>query len=100
MPTAPALFCRAAQQNFLRLASTPAIFTAYQAALITNHDALAALQAFDALPQVDRIDEPISSGTRLISLDQDFRQFLEAGLDLVLLEADGEILSKPTDPPG
>ena len=49
---------------------------------------------------MDRIDEPISSGTRLISLDQDFRQFLEVGLDLVLLEADGGILSKPTDPPG
>jgi uncharacterized protein len=68
--------------------------------VITNHDALAALQAFDALPQVDRIDEPISSGTRLISLDQGFRRFLEVGLDLVLLEADGGILSKPTDLPG
>lgn len=129
-PTAPALFCRATQQSFLRLASTPAIFTAYQAAVITNRDALAALQAFDALPQVDQIDEPIgievlwwrlaglakpapkqwmdaylaafaiSSSTRLISLDQDFRQFLEAGLDLVLLEADGGLLSEPTDPPG
>lgn len=116
-PAAPALFCRATQQSFLRLASTPAIFTAYQAEAITNRDALAALQAFQALPQVDLIDEPlgmealwwrlaglaeaapkrwmeaylaafaITATTRLISLDQDFRQFLRAGLDLKLLQA-------------
>ncbi|WP_200900078.1 hypothetical protein [Synechococcus sp. GFB01] len=91
---------------------------AYQATAITNQDALAALQAFQALPQVDLVDKPIgiealwwrlaglseaapkrwmaaylaafaiSASTSLISLDQDFRQFLGAGLDLELLQAD------------
>ena len=58
-PATPVLLCRATQQSFLRLASTPAIFTAYQSAAITNLDALAALQSFQALPQVDLVDEPI-----------------------------------------
>ena len=117
-PAAPALFRRATQQSFLRLVSTPALCTAYQAASITNQDALAALAAFQALPQVDLVDEPIgmealwwrlagltvaapkrwmdaylaafaiSSSTRMVTLDQDFRQFLGAGLDLELLQAD------------
>ena len=117
-PAAPALICRATQQSFLRLVSTPAIFTAYQAAAITNQDALAALEAFQALPQVDLVDEPIgmeglwwrlaglavaapkrwmdaylaafaiSSATRMVTLDHDFCQFLGAGLDLELLQAD------------
>ena len=65
-PAAPALFCRATKQSFLRLVSTPAICTTYQAASITNQDGLAALEA----------------------LDQDFSQFLGAGLDLELLQAD------------
>jgi len=30
----------------------------------------------------------ISSSTRMVTLDQDFRQFLGAGLDLELLQAD------------
>ncbi len=113
---APALFCRATQQSFLRLVSTPAIFQAYGRDALTNLDALAALQAFQSLDQVELIEEPIgverlwwqlaglgksapkrwmdaylaafaiTSTTRLISLDQDFRQFLSAGLDLVLME--------------
>jgi toxin-antitoxin system PIN domain toxin len=117
-PAAPALFCRATQQSFLRLVSTPAICTAHQAASITDQDALAALAAFQALPQVDLVDEPsgieslwwrlaglavaapkrwmdtylaafaISRSTRMVSLEQDFRQFLGAGLDLELLQAD------------
>jgi toxin-antitoxin system PIN domain toxin len=117
-PAAPALFCRATQQSFLRLVSTPAICTAYQSASVTNQEALAALGAFQALPQVDLVDEPIgmealwwrlaglavaapkrwmdaylaafaiSSSTRIVTLDQDFRQFLGAGLDLELLQAD------------
>lgn len=115
---APALFCRATQQSFLRLVSTPAIFSAYRSEPITNRDALSALAAFAALPQVDLIDEPsgleslwwrlaglpeaapkrwmdaylaafaISGSLRLISFDRDFHQFQEAGLDLLLLQAD------------
>jgi len=117
-PAAPALICRATQQSFLRLVSTPAIFRAYQSASVTNQEALAALEAFQALPQVDLVDEPIgmealwwrlaglavaapkrwmdaylaafaiSSSTRIVTLDQDFRQFLGAGLDLELLQTD------------
>lgn len=117
-PAEPTLFCRSTQQSFLRLASTPAIFTAYQAGEITNRDALAALMAFLALPQVDLMDEPIgteatwwrlaglgeaapkrwmdaylaafaiSGSLRMITLDQDFRAFIPAGLDLRLLQAD------------
>jgi len=85
----------------------------------TNGDAWAALQTFLALPQVDVIDEPlelgrhwcqlgaieqaapkrwmdaylsafaIAAGLRLISLDQDFRQFEQQGLVLQVLQADG-----------
>ena len=114
-PGSPALFCRATQQGFLRLVSTPAIFTAYQSVEITNRDAVTALAAFQALPQVDLIDEPagvealwwrlagleeaapkrwmdaylaafaIGSSLRMITLDRDFQQFLAAGLDLDLL---------------
>jgi toxin-antitoxin system PIN domain toxin len=117
-PDCPALFCRATQQSFLRLVSTPAIFNTYRSDPITNRDALSALAAFAALPQVDLIDEPggvetlwwrlaaleaaapkrwmdaylaafaISGSLRMISLDGDFRQFVEAGLDLVLLQGD------------
>jgi toxin-antitoxin system PIN domain toxin len=114
----PALFCRATQQSFLRLVSTPAIFNAYRSDPITNQDALSALAAFAALPQVDLIEEPpdlqelwwrlagleeaapkrwmdaylaafaIRGSLRMISLDRDFQQFLESGLDLRLLQAD------------
>ncbi len=114
-PGAPALFCRATQHSFLRLVSTPAIFNAYRSDPITNRDALSALAAFAALPQVDLIEEPpelealwwhlagleetapkrwmdaylaafaIRGSLRMISLDRDFQQFLAAGLDLDLL---------------
>lgn len=116
---APALFCRATQQSFLRLVSTPTIFTAYRSEPLTNRDALGALAAFAALPQVDLIDEPsgleslwwrlaglaeaapkrwmdahlaafaIGGSLRLISLERDVQQFVDAGLDLLLLQADG-----------
>ncbi|MGB5135706.1 MAG: hypothetical protein WBN89_11085 [Prochlorococcaceae cyanobacterium] len=115
-PAAPALFCRATQQSFLRLGSTPAIFKAYQATAITNQDALAALQAFQTLPQVDLIDEPICIEERwwrlaglaeaapkpwMDTFDQGFRQFLEAGLDLELLQGDGRTgLSRDRRPSG
>jgi predicted nucleic acid-binding protein len=73
-PGSPALFCRATQQSFLRLVSTPAIFKAYRSDPITNRDALSALAAFAALPQVDLIE--------------DVEQFRGAQLDLVLLQVD------------
>ena len=58
----PALWCRATQQSFLRLASMPVITQAYGVPKATNGDAWAALQAFLALPQVDVIDEPPEMG--------------------------------------
>ncbi len=115
----PALWCRATQQSFLRLASTAVITQAYGVPKTSNGDAWAALQTFLALPQVDLIDEPpelgrtwcqlgaieqaapkrwmdaylaafaISADLPLISLDQDFRQFEPEGLTLQLLQVAG-----------
>lgn len=114
----PALWCRATQQSFLRLASTPVITAAYGVAKATNADAWVALEAFLALPQVDVIDEPpeldrhwrqlggiaqsapkrwmdaylaafaMAAGLLLVSLDQDFRHFQPEGLSVQLLLAD------------
>ena len=116
----PALWCRATQQSFLRLASTPVITQAYGVPKTSNGDAWAALQTFLALPQVDVIDEPpelgrtwcqlgaieqaapkrwmdaylaafaITADLALISLDQDFRQFEPECLTLQLLQVAGD----------
>lgn len=119
-PDEPALWCRATQQSFLRLASTPVITQAYGVPKASNGDAWAAMQTFLALPQVDGIDEPpelgrtwcrlgaieqaapkrwmdaylaafaITADLALISLDQDFRQFEPEGLTLQLLQVAGD----------
>ena len=115
-PSAPAVFCRSTQQGFLRLASTPTILKAYGAEGLTNRDALIALDALLALPQVCEREEPpgvsalwhrlacrdsaspkvwmdaylaafaIGGGLRLVSLDQDFKNFKAPGFDLVLVD--------------
>ncbi len=115
----PALWCRATQQSFLRLASTPAITAAYSVAKATNADAWVALEAFLALPQVDVIDEPpeldrhwrqlgaieqtapkrwmdaylasfaMAAGVLLVSLDRDISHYEQQGLKFQLLLADG-----------
>lgn len=54
----PAVFCRSTQQSFLRLISTPTLLKAYGVEGLTNYDALAALDAFLALPQVCEWEEP------------------------------------------
>lgn len=112
----PAVFCRATQQSFLRLASTPAILKVYGAEGLTHHDALVALDALQALPQCSQRDEApgvfalwrtfasrhtaspkvwmdaylaafaLAGGLRLVTLDGDFRNFVSQGLDLVLLQ--------------
>jgi toxin-antitoxin system PIN domain toxin len=112
----PAVFCRATQQSFLRLASTPALLKAYGATGLTNRDALVTLGALLALRQVRERDEPpgtpvlwhrlasldtaspkvwmdaylaafaIRSGMRMVTLDQDFKNFAAHGLDLLLVD--------------
>jgi len=114
-PAEPAVFCRATQQSFLRLASTPALLKVYGAEGMTNRDALVALNALLALPQVCERKEPpgvlalwqrlaardsaspkvwmdaylaafaMGGGLRLVSLDHDFKNFVAPGLDLLLL---------------
>lgn len=112
----PAAFCRATQQSFLRLASTPALLKAYGATGLTNSDALVALGALLALPQVCERDEPpgtpalwhrlashdtaspkvwmdaylaafaMRGDLRMVTLDQDFKNFVAQGLNLILID--------------
>jgi toxin-antitoxin system PIN domain toxin len=115
--SAPALWCRATEQSFLRLATTPALLTAYGAQGMNNRDALHALDALQALPQVSTLDEApgtlaqwrqlaardtaspkvwmdaylaafaMAGGLRLVTLDRDFKQFAPQGLNLLFLGA-------------
>ena len=114
-PSSPAIFCRATQISFLRLASTPTLHRAYGAEGMSNNDALVALNVFEALEQVRVQDEPagtvtqwhamagcssaspkvwmdaylaafaIAGGLRLLTLDRDFGNFVSNGLDLELI---------------
>lgn len=114
-PTRPAVWCRATEQSFLRLASTASIHRAYEAQGLTNRSVWIALDALQALPQVTWRDEPpgvfalwrtlaaldsaspkvwmdaylaafaIAGGLRLVTLDRDFKTFVPQGLDLALL---------------
>ena len=114
-PAAPAVFCRATQQSFLRLATTPVLLKAYGAEGFTNRDALVAMNALLSLPQVCEREEPpgtialwhrlasrdtaapkvwmdaylaavaLGGGLRMVTFDQDFKAFRAQGLDLVLL---------------
>ena len=118
-PAEPAVFCRSTQQSFLRLASTPTLLKAYGATGLTNCDALVALGALLALPQVCEREEPpgtpalwhslashntaspkvwmdaylaafaIGGGLRMVTLDQDFRNFAAHGLNLLLINEAG-----------
>lgn len=115
-PGEPAVFCRATEQSFLRLASTPTLLKVYGAEGLTNRDALVAVNALQALPQVCVRDEPrgavplwhtlsvmdsaspkvwmdaylaafaATGGLRLLTLDRDFKNFVTQGLNLVLLK--------------
>jgi toxin-antitoxin system PIN domain toxin len=113
----PAFFCRATQQSFLRLVSTPALLKVYGVEQAGNREAIAALQAFASLPQVRLAEEPaglfslwlqlgaterpapklwmdaylaafaISAALPLLSLDRDFEAFTSAGLRFERLDA-------------
>ena len=111
----PACFCRATQQSFLRLATTPVLLKAYGAEGITNQDAAKLFAMLSALPTVTMMAEPpgldslwielaavpsaspkvwmdaylaafaIRHETEFVTLDHDFLRFGKDGLRLRLL---------------
>ena len=114
-PKQPAVWCRATEQSFMRLASTAAIHRAYDAQSLTNRSVWIAVDTLQALPQVVWRDETpgvfaqwrtlaaldsaspkvwmdaylaafaIAGGLRMVTLDRDFKNFVPQGLDLALL---------------
>ena len=114
-PRAPAVFCRATQQSFLRLVSTPHVFQAYQPEIVTNRSAWVAFEKLCARPGIAIVDEPpgtvalwqrfaardaaspkvwmdaylaafaISGGLEFLTLDRDFKVYEAHGLKLRLL---------------
>ncbi len=111
----PACFCRATQQSFLRLSTTPALLRAYGAEGFTNQDAVRLIAALAKLPKIRLLPEaadleplwlrlaglPSSSpkvwmdaylaafailhDAEFVTLDRDFRNFEKDGLKLRLL---------------
>jgi toxin-antitoxin system PIN domain toxin len=111
----PAAFCRATQQAFLRLVSTPLIQRTYESPAVTNAAAWATCQDLLALPQILWLDEPevflevwqslaalptaspkvwmdaylaafaIGHAVEFVTLDSDFKRFVKDGLKLKLL---------------
>lgn len=111
----PVVFCRATEQSFLRLLTTPALLRAYGAMGLSNRDALLTLKALQGLPAVRFADEPpgtvvrwhalaardtaspklwmdaylaafaLAGGLQLVTLDADFRQFGSQGLEASVL---------------
>jgi len=116
-PSKPAIFCRATEQSFLRLASNPSLLSAYGAVGMTNRDALIALKAFLSLANVCERSEPpglvplwerlaaretpspkvwmdaylasfaIAGGLRMVTLDRDFKAYESHGLNLELISS-------------
>ncbi len=114
----PACFCRATQQSFLRLATTPAILHAYGAEGFTNQDAAKLIKTLCSLSAVSTLEEPSGLESRwlelaglpsaspkvwmdaylaafatrhdaeFVTLDRDFQNFEKHGLKLRLLSAD------------
>ena len=111
-PENPACFCRATQQSFLRLATTPVLLRAYGAEGLSNQDAVELLDALSRLPTVRFLPEPegleplwfklsslpsaspkvwmdaylaafaIRQEAELVTLDRDFFTFEKEGLRL------------------
>lgn len=111
----PVAFCRATQNSFLRLLTTPTIQTLYGSPAVTNAQAWAKSQELLALPQVVWLAEPvaleaewkrcgclataspkvwmdaylaafaIAGGLELLTFDRDFANFTQHGLRLRLL---------------
>ncbi len=111
----PACFCRATQQSFLRLATTPALLRAYGAEGFTNQDAVSLYASLLKLPNTRLLPEPpniepvwhklaglpssspkvwmdaylaafaILHDAEFVTLDRDFRNFEKDGLKLNFL---------------
>ena len=111
----PACFCRATQQSFLRLATTPVVLKVYGAEGFTNQEATKLLKTLSGLSAVSTLEEPSGLESRwlelavlpsaspkvwmdaylaafailhdleLVTLDRDFRNFERDGLKLRLL---------------
>lgn len=112
---APAVFCRATQQSFLRLITTPQILRAYAAEAMTNRSAWKTFELLRAQPGITVRDEPpgsvalwhrlaagdtaspkvwmdaylaafaIAGGLDFVTLDRDFKIYEAHGLRLRLL---------------
>jgi toxin-antitoxin system PIN domain toxin len=121
----PIAFCRATQNSFLRLLTTPAIQALYGGPAVTNAQAWAKSQELLALPQVVWLAEPvalesewkrcggvetvspkvwmdaylaafaISGDLELVTFDRDFANFTRHGFRLTLLEAKAAGTRKP-----
>jgi toxin-antitoxin system PIN domain toxin len=113
----PACFCRATQQSFLRLATTPAILHAYGAEGFTNQDAAKLIKTLSGLSAVSILEETSGLESRwlelaglpsaspkvwmdaylaafamlheaeFVTLDRDFQNFEKDGLKLNLLHS-------------
>jgi toxin-antitoxin system PIN domain toxin len=111
----PACFCRATQQSFLRLATTPVLLKTYGAEGFTNQDAVELIRTLRQLPTVSMLEEPpglesswlelagipsaspkvwmdaylaafaILHDAEFVTLDRDFSNFENDGLKLRLL---------------
>lgn len=114
-PLAPAVFCRATQQSFLRLITTPQILRAYAVEAMTNRSAWKTFELLRAHSSIVVHDEPpgtvalwhrlaagdtaspkvwmdaylaafaISGGLSVVTLDRDFKRYEAHGLGLRLL---------------
>ena len=114
-PLAPAVFCRATQQHFLRLITTPQILRAYAVEAMTNRSAWKTFELLRAHSSIVVHDEPpgtvalwhrlaagdtaspkvwmdaylaafaISGGLSFVTLDRDFKRYEAHGLRLRLL---------------
>ena len=113
----PACFCRATQQSFLRLVTTPTVLRAYGASGLTNRDALRIYESLIKNRSIRFLDEPpgleslwhdlarldsaspkvwmdaylaafaIRQGAELVTFDHDFHNFESKGLKLKLITA-------------
>lgn len=114
-PLAPAAFCRATLQRFLRLITTPQILRAYAVEAMTNRSAWKTFEFLRAHSSIVVHDEPpgtvalwhrlaagdtaspkvwmaaylaafaISGGRSVVTLDRDFKRYEAHGLGLRLL---------------